>query len=114
MTPDTSSSAGGEDSSPEEARRWTLAAAYDEQSKLLYEARSALAQAVRVLTDELTEQRRETTRMRNQIEQLQADNRDLDAELRSTHALIDELRNSKVMRWTELPRRAVYRARSGR
>ncbi len=107
MTPGTSSSAGGADSSPEEARQWTLAAAYDEQSKLLYEARSALAQAVRVLTDELTEQRR-------QIDELRADNRALDAELRSTHALIEELRNSKLMRWTELPRRVVYGARSSR
>jgi septal ring factor EnvC (AmiA/AmiB activator) len=117
MTPSTSPSGGGGSSpegAPEPADRWTLAAAYDEQGKLLYEARSGLAEAVRALTEELNEQRQETSRLRDQVARLQADNRALDGELRHTHALIEELRNSKLMRWTALPRRAVYRARSSR
>lgn len=102
-----------------------LAAAHEQRTKEVYEARGALAEAVSALRLELEQRRDETTALRrdnselrpyaanltNEIDRLREHVGVLEGELRSAHDLIHVLRNMKVVRWTVWPRRIVYRLR---
>jgi chromosome segregation ATPase len=116
-----------------------LAAAYEQRTKEVHEARGALGEAVWALRLELEQRREEATALRrdnselrqyaeslttdhrklhehaqnltNEIDRLRERVGVLEGELRSAHDLIDVLRNMKVVRWTAWPRRIVYRLR---
>lgn len=81
-----------------------LAAAYERRTAQLYEARAGLAEAVSVLTVELRELREHAHRQSEVIA-------GLEAELETAKKLIEAQRNMKVVRWTQWPRRFVYRLR---
>lgn len=112
-----------------------LAAAYEERTKQLHEARGALAEAVSTLRLELEQRREEAialTRENGELRKLAVDHHRLavdhhklhehaqalskeverlEAELISAQHLIEVLRNMKVVRWTVRPRRLLYRMR---
>jgi chromosome segregation ATPase len=112
-----------------------LAAAYEQRTMQLHEARGALAEAVsalRVELEQLREQsaelRMENAALRVETASLGDDNRalrddneklreqadTLEAELRSADGIIGQLQNMKVVRWTAWARRIVYRRRKQR
>jgi chromosome segregation ATPase len=112
-----------------------LAAAYEQRSAQLYEARGALAETVSALRTELDVRRDEAAQLREQrdnavreyhelrehavgltdeVHRLRGHAAALEAQLQEAREAVGELRNMKVVRWTVWPRRIVYRLRRRR
>jgi hypothetical protein len=108
-----------------EAVHDSLAAAYEERTIQLHEARGALADAVASIRLELDERRDESGGLREDNRLLREDNgllrednralrehaARLEVELAETDELLATVRSMKVVRWTAWPRRVVYRLR---
>jgi chromosome segregation ATPase len=99
----------------------SLAAAYKQRTKEIYDARGALAEAVSTLTAELTHCREERDRvvdenrgLREHAEALHAEIEKLERGLAAANQRIEAVLNLRVVRWTAWPRAVVYRIRTGR
>jgi regulator of replication initiation timing len=112
-----------------------LATAFEQRTRQLYEARSALAEAVSTLRTELGARREEIGALRGELERVVGENaalrahlqasaveaedlrqrvRAFEQELHRVHGQLAEVRQMKVLRWTAGPRRLVYRLRARR
>jgi predicted RNase H-like nuclease (RuvC/YqgF family) len=97
----------------------SLSEAYAERTRQLHEARGSLAEAVATLRTELSQRRAESAALREGLDAadlrhqtLATDNRALYAEIDRLNTLVSDLQNTKVMRWSAGPRRAVHRLRA--
>jgi predicted RNase H-like nuclease (RuvC/YqgF family) len=111
------------------------AGAYEQRTKQLYDARTALAEAVSALRTELAQRCEEVAALGAERDQARLDHRAecqrsaaldleaqalrtrvaaLEAELLDARELVAAVRNLKVVRWTAWPRRWVYRWRARR
>ena len=102
--------------------------AYDERTIQLHEARGALGEAVAALTAELASRReesgslsserdravREAGALRSEVVTLQSRVAELEAALALERRKVTELQGMKVVRYTKVPRRLVYRWRAKR
>lgn len=91
-----------------------LARAYDQRTKQVYDARRALGEAVTGLRTELTHRREEVAALRDERDRAVADNRALresraalELEFLAAREELSVLRNMKVVRWAEIPRRFI-------
>lgn len=89
-----------------------VAKAYEQRTAQVHEARGALAQAVSALTAELSRRNDEHDRAVAESRVLHERVAHLEGELRAAQADVAALQSMKVVRWTALPRRIVYRMRS--
>lgn len=112
-----------------------LSEAYEQRTKHLRDARTALAEAVSALRAELGHRRQEVAALGADRDQARRDHRAerersqaldreaqelrtriaaLEAELRDARERVTAVRNLKVVRWTAWPRRSLYRWRARR
>lgn len=91
-----------------------MARAYDQRTKQVYDARRALGEAVTGLRTELTHRREEVAALRDERDRAVADNRALresraalELEFLAAREELSVLRNMKVVRWAEIPRRFI-------
>jgi chromosome segregation ATPase len=89
-----------------------LANAYEQRTAQVHEARGALAQAVSALTAELSRRNDEHDRAVAELGALRERIEQVERELRAAQADVAALQSMKVVRWTAVPRRIVYRMRS--
>jgi predicted nuclease with TOPRIM domain len=98
-----------------------LAAAYEHRTKELYGVRGALAEAVSMLTAELSFGREERKRLLEENQGLREHTKALEAEIEKLeHGLAaanqrtEAVLNLKVVRWTAWPRAVIHRTRTRR
>jgi chromosome segregation ATPase len=91
-----------------------LPQAYEQRTAQLYEARTALAEAVSTLRTELWRRNEECDHAIAENRALRERIDLLESELRNARADITALRGMKVVRWTAWPRLIVYRIRARR